>query len=63
MGLLNNNLNAAGNPADANSSKISGQLPEMARKESDIVLNEIGSRLSGLTTAEAETRARQSSSL
>ena len=47
-------LNKAGNLATPNKPKVSDQLVEMARKETDDVLKELGSRLSGLSSTEAD---------
>ena len=61
MGLLpeGNALKNAGNLPAATKPKVSGQLLEMALKESDAVLTELESRSSGLSAAEAETRLKR----
>ena len=59
MGLPNNTLNNAENLTGANKPKVSDQLLEMARKESDAVLKELESRLSGLSAAEADARVKR----
>ena len=48
-----------GNPAGASSPKVSDQLLETARKESDVVLKELKSQSGGLSTAEAEARIKR----
>lgn len=59
MGLMKNALNSAGNPATGNKPKVSNQLLENAGKESDAVLKELESSLSGLSAAEAEARIKR----
>jgi Mg2+-importing ATPase len=59
MGLPNNTLNKVGNIAGANKPKVSNQLLEKALQEPDAVLKELKSQLSGLSTAEADSRAKQ----
>jgi Mg2+-importing ATPase len=59
MGLPNNTLKNAGNHTGANKPKVSDQLLEKAREESDTVLTELESRLSGLSVEEAEARVKR----
>ena len=56
MSLPNSPLSNAGNLASANQTKVSDQLLDKARKEPDVVLQELESRLGGLNAAEAEAR-------
>jgi len=57
--LKGNTLNNAGNLTGAAQPKVSEQLLEMARKESDDVLKELESQSSGLSAAEAEARVKR----
>ncbi len=61
MGLPSegNTLNNAGNLGGATKPKVSDQLLEKAREESDAVLKELESQSSGLSAAEAESRIKR----
>jgi Mg2+-importing ATPase len=62
MGLQKINVNKShdsGNNTGGNHENFSNRLLEMARKESDVVLTELESRLSGLSMEEAETRLKR----
>ena len=61
MGLPSegNTLNNAGNLGGATTPKVSDQLLEKAREESDAVLKELESQSSGLSAAEAESRIKR----
>jgi magnesium-transporting ATPase (P-type) len=59
MALPGNSVNKPGIPAAANKPKVSDQLLEMAGKDPDAVINELGSSLNGLSTEEAGSRLKQ----
>ena len=59
MGLPNNKPKIAGNHIGANQPKVSEQLLEMARQEPDAILKQLEARLTGLSAAEAEARAKR----
>jgi Mg2+-importing ATPase len=59
MTQLKNTLKEAGNFVDNNKLNTSDHLLEMARKESDAVLTELDSQLSGLSAAEADARVKR----
>jgi Mg2+-importing ATPase len=59
MSQLKNTLNNAGNLIGATKPKVSDQLLEMARKESDAVLKKLESQSSGLSATEAEARVKR----
>ena len=48
------------NLAGGNEANVSAQLLEKARADTDTVLKELGSRLDGLSEAEADSRLKQS---
>jgi len=49
----------AGNASGGNEAQHSGKLLAYARADTDSVLKELGSQLSGLTEAEADSRLKQ----
>jgi Mg2+-importing ATPase len=59
MSQLKNTLNNAGNLIGATKPKVSDQLLEMAREESDAVLKKLESQSSGLSATEAEARVKR----
>jgi Mg2+-importing ATPase len=59
MGLPTKPLNKARVPIGANKPQVSNQLLEDAQKESDAVLKELESQLTGLSAAEAESRIKR----
>ncbi|MBI1794754.1 MAG: magnesium-translocating P-type ATPase [Chloroflexi bacterium] len=59
MGLLKDTLKEAVRFADGNRPGVSNYLLEMARKESDAVLNELESQSNGLSTAETDARVKR----
>src|SRR5512143_3788245 len=59
MGLPDNTLNKVGNIAGGNKPTVSSKLLEKARTDTDTVLTELKSQLSGLSTAEAGSRAKK----
>ena len=59
MSLPTKPLNKAGVPIGANKPQVSNQLLEDAHKESDAVLKELESQLTGLSAAEAESRLKR----
>ena len=62
MGVLESALQPSQRPANltgGNESKVSDQLLEKARTDTDAVLKELGSRLSGLSHVEADSRVKQ----
>ena len=58
MSLAKSPSKAAGKPASGNQAVISDQLIEKAREDSDAVLKELESQLTGLSAAEAESRIK-----
>jgi P-type Mg2+ transporter len=59
MSLPTKPVNKPGVPIGANKPQISNQLLEDAHKESDAVLKELESQLTGLSAAEAESRLKR----
>ena len=59
MGSPNGTLTNAEKLTRHNKPSVSEQLLEKARKESDAVLQELGSQVSGLSLAEADTRVKR----
>jgi Mg2+-importing ATPase len=55
----NSTLNKAGNQPAATKPKVSDQLLEKAREESNAVLTALGTRISGLSTTEADVRVKR----
>lgn len=59
MGLLKDTLKEAVRFADGNKPDVSNYLLEMARKESNAVLNELESQSNGLSAAETDARVKR----
>src|ERR1700690_2089429 len=59
MSLPTKPVNKAGVPIGANKPQVSNQLLEDAHKESDAVLKELESQLTGLSAEEAESRLKR----
>jgi hypothetical protein len=56
MGLPKNTLKEAGDLAGRNKAKVSDQLLEKSRTDTDTALRDLESRFSGLRAAEVEAR-------